>query len=179
MKRRHIVAVVAAVLLCAEGVGAGAQFRLDFGVGLPVFQGINLKDLHVSGGATISQYLFLLPTIEPTYQFGEGPVRFGVGAKAVTFVIESLLWPNAFIEIDFNQVVIRGDLGGGMFLSFGRVNQVPDNSWTWVIPQLDVSFAHTDWFRISGGAIALAPFDTINNFGFLLYVNARFIVRFK
>ena len=38
MKRRHIVAVVVAVLLCAEAVGASAQFRLDFEVALPVFQ---------------------------------------------------------------------------------------------------------------------------------------------
>lgn len=179
MKRRHIVAVVVAVLLCAEAVGASAQLRFDFEVAFPVFEGINLGDLGVSGGATISQYLFLLPMIEATYQFGEGPVRFGVGAKAVTFIIESLLWPNAFIEIDLNPVVIRGDLGGGVFLSFGRVNQVPDTSWTWVIPQIDVSFAHTDWFRLSGGVIALAPFDTMNKFGFLLYVNARFIVLFK
>ena len=179
MKRRHIVAVVAAVLLCAEAVGAGAQFRLDFAVSMPVFQGINLRDLGVSGGATISQYLFLLPAIEATYQFGEGPVRFGAGAKAVTFIIESLLWPDAFIEIDLNHVVIRGDLGGGLFLSFGRVNQVPDNSWTWVIPQIDVGMKLNDWFRISGGVIALAPFDTMNTFGFLLYVNARFTVLFK
>ena len=56
----------------------------------------------MSGGATIDQYLFLLPMIEATYQFGEGPVRFGVGAKAVTFIVESLVWPNAFIEIDLN-----------------------------------------------------------------------------
>jgi len=178
-KRRHIGAVVAAVLFCAGAAGASAQFRLDFGVALPVFEGINLRELGVSGGATISQYLFLLPTIEAAYQFGEGPVRFGVGAKAVTFIVESLLWPNAFIEIDLNQVVIRGDLGGGAFLSFGRVNQVPDNSWTWVVPQIDVSFAHTNWFRLSGGAIALAPFSNMNKSGFLLYVSARFIMLFK
>ncbi|HYW84011.1 MAG TPA: hypothetical protein VFB30_12180, partial [Spirochaetia bacterium] len=100
MKRRHIGAVAAAVLFCAGAAGASAQIRLDFEVALPVFEGINLRDLGVSGGATISQYLFLLPTIEATYQFGEGPVRFGAGAKTVTFIIESLLWPDAFIEID-------------------------------------------------------------------------------
>jgi hypothetical protein len=179
MKRRHIAAVVVAVLLCAEAVGASAQFRLDFEVAFPVFQGINLGDLGVSGGATIGQYLFLLPMIEAGYQFGEGPVRFGVGARAVTFIVESLVWPDAFIEMDLNPVVIRGDLGGGAFLSFGRVNQVPDTSWTWVVPQIDVSFAHTDWFRLSGGVIALAPFDALNKSGFLLYVNARFLVLFK
>jgi hypothetical protein len=176
MKRRHVVAVVVAVMLCAEAVSAGAQLRFDFAIALPVFQGINLGDFGISGGTTASQYLFLLPTIEASYQIGEGPVRFGVGAKAVTFILESLAWPTSFVEIDLNQMVIRGELGGGLFVSFGRVNEVPHGSWTWVVPQIDVGFRLTNWFRPSIGIIALAPFDNMNNFGFLLYLNARFII---
>jgi hypothetical protein len=179
MRRRHIGAVVAAVLLCTCAAGAGAQFRLDFEIALPVFQGLNPGDLGISGGATISRYLFLLPGVEAAYQFDEGPVRFGVGARAVTFILESLAWPDTFVEMDINHVVIRGDLGGGFFLSFGGVNQVPRNSWTWVVPQIDIGFTLSDSFRLSGGAIALAPLDNLSNFGFLLYVNARFTVLFK
>jgi hypothetical protein len=179
MKRRHFAAVVGAILLCAGADCASAQIRLDFEIALPIFEGINTRDLGVPGGATISRYLFLLPMVDAAYQFGEGPVRFGVGARAVTYIVETLLWPDSFVEIDLRHIVIRGDLGGGLFLSFGGVNQVPDKSWTWIVPQIDVSFAHTDWFRLSGGAIALVPFDNMDTFGFLLYMSARFIILFK
>lgn len=178
MKRRRVIFVVA-VLLCAGAVGASAQLRLDVDIAWPVFAGIKLGDLGVPGGRTIDQYLILLPEIEATYQFGEGPVRFGAGVKAVTFIVESLLWPNAFVEIDLNRIVIRGDLGGGLFFVFGRANQLLNTSWTWIVPQIDVGLKLGDRFRLGGGAIALAPFDNMNNFGFLLYVNARFIVLFK
>ena len=176
MKRGLVSALVGAVLLCVTAAAAGAQFRLDFEVALPVFEGINPGDLGVPGGATIDRYLFLLPMVEATYQLGDGPVRFGAGARAVTFLFESLLWPDAFVEIDLDRIVVRGDLGGGLFLSLGGVNEVPDRSWTWIVPQIDVSFAHTDWFRLSGGAMALAPFNNVDRFGFVLYVEARFIV---
>ena len=179
MKRRQIGAVACAVLLCVGAAAASAQFRLDVDVAVPVFQGINPGDLGVPGGATIDRYLFLLPMIEATYQLADGPVRFGAGARAVTFLFESLLWPDAFVELDLDQVVIRGDLGGGLFLSLGGVNEVPDRSWTWIVPQVDVSFAHTDWFRLSGGAMALAHFNSVDKLGFVLYVEARFIMLFR
>jgi len=179
MKRRFVVVVAVVVLFCAGAISASAQFRLDVDVAVPVYAGIQFGDLGVSGGANLTKYLFLLPMLEATYQFGEGPVRFGVGAKAMTFLVESVLWPNAFIELDVDPVVIRGDFGGGLFLAFGLLNQVLNNSVTWVVPQIDVGFKLSDWFRLSGGAIALAPFNNMNNFGFLLYVNARFTALFK
>jgi hypothetical protein len=179
MKRRLLVIVAVVVLLCAGATCASAQFRLDFDIAWPVYAGINLGDLGVSGGATLTEHLILLPMIDATYQLGEGPLHFGFGVKAVTFIVESLLWPNAFIEIDLNPIVIRGDFGGGFFFAFGLGNQLLDNSWTWVVPQIDVGVKLNDWFRLSGGAIALAPFDNMNNFGFLLYVNARFTILFK
>ena len=179
MKKRLLVVVAVVVLLSACATRASAQFRLDFDIAWPVYAGINLGDLGVSGGATINQYLILLPMIDAAYQLGEGPLRFGFGVKAVTFIVESLVWPNAFIEVDLNPVVIRGDFGGGLFLAFGLASQLLNNSWTWVVPQIDVGFKLNDWFRLSGGAIALAPFSSMKNFGFLLYLNARFIILFK
>jgi hypothetical protein len=179
MKRRLFIVLVIVVLLCVGAVGASAQFRLDADVTLPVYLGINFDQLGLSGSTNLSQYIILLPMVEATYQFGEGPVRFGAGVKAVTFIVESLLWPNAFLEVDLNRIVIRGDLGGGLFLAFGLSNQQLRNSWTWVIPQIDVGVKLTDRFRLSGGAVALAPFNDMRNFGFLLYVNARFTVLFK
>lgn len=179
MKRRLIVIVVVVVLLCAGAISASAQFRLDFNIAVPVYAGINLGDVGISGGTSLTEHLILLPMVDAAYQFGEAPLRFGFGVKAVTFIVESLLWPNAFLEIDLNPIVIRGDFGGGLFLAFGLSNQVLGESWTWVVPQIDVGVRLNDWFRLSGGAIALAPFDNMNNFGFLLYVNARFIILFK
>ena len=177
MKKPLIILFAVVVLLCAGAALAGAQFRLDFNVAVPVYAGVNLGDLGVSGGGTIDQYLFLLPMVDAAYQFGDGPLRFGFGAKAVTFIVESLLWPNAFVELDLYPVVIRGDFGGGVFLAFGLANRVLAESW--VVPQIDVSFKLNDWFRLGGGAIAVAPFNNMSNFGFLLYVNARFIILFK
>lgn len=179
MKRRSIVIVLVTVMLCAAAFNASAQFRLDIDLAWPVKAGINIGDLGISVATDINQYLIILPQIEATYQFGEGPLRFGVGAKAVTFIVESILWPNAFVELELSPIVIRGDLGGGLFFLFGISTQLLDNSWSWVVPQVDVGVKLTDWFRLSGGMIALAPFNNMNNFGYLLYLNARFTFLFK
>ena len=176
MKRHLFVIVLIMVLCCAGAISAGAQFRLDISIAWPIYAGINFGDLGFSGGTDIGQFLILLPMVDAAYQFGEGPLRIGVGAKAGTFIIESLLWPNAYVEMDLDPIVIRGDFGGFLFLALGRVNEVLPDSVTWVVPQVDVGIRLTDWFRLSGGAIALAPFNNMNNFGFLLYVNARFII---
>jgi hypothetical protein len=179
VKRKIFVVLLAAVLLLSGGVIANAQFRLDANIQVPFYMGINLAAFGasgVSGGTSITSFL-PFPSVEGMYQFGSGPLRFGVGLRAYTFIIESIAWPDAFVELELSPVVIRADVGGGAWLLFGLYNNA--DTAAMVIPQLDVAFKLADWFRLGVGAIAVAPFQHLDNFGYAIYASGRFTVLFK
>jgi hypothetical protein len=176
VKRKVLVVLLAAVLLLGGGVVASAQFRLDANIQVPVYMGINLDAFGFSGGMSIGAFL-PFPSVEATYQFGAGPLRFGVGLRAYVFIIESIAWPDAFIELELSPFVLRADVGGGAWLLFGLYNNAATAAM--VIPQLDVSWKLADWFRLGVGVIAVAPFEALSNFGYAAYVSGRFTVLFQ
>jgi hypothetical protein len=182
VKRKVLVAILAVVLLLGGGAIASAQFRLDANIQVPFYMGINLDTFGgssgsgLSGGTSIGAFL-PFPSVEADYQFPLGPVRLGVGLKAYTFIIESIAWPNAFVEVELSPFVIRADVGGGAWLLFGLYNNAAAAAM--VIPQLDVSWKIADWFRLGAGVIAVAPFEALSNFGYAVYVSGRFTALFK
>ena len=48
-----------------------------------------------------------------------------------------------------------------------------------LIPDVQVSYAFAPWFRAGVGVLAIAPLGNTNNFGWLFYINARFVLAFK
>jgi hypothetical protein len=176
VKRKIIVMALAVVLLLAGGVMANAQFRLDANIQVPFFAGLNLDSLGISGGGSIGAFI-PFPSVEAAWQFPIGPIKIGVGARAYTVIIESFAWPNAFVELDLNPIVLRADFGGGAFLLFG----IATTAYTaaMVLPQIDVSWRLADWFRLGVGAIGIAPFEDMSNFGYAIYVSGRFTALFK
>lgn len=176
MKRKVLVALLTVVLLAGGGAVASAQFRLDANIQIPFYMGINLDAFGYSGGTSIGQFL-PFPSVEATYQVGGGPLHFGVGLRAYTFIIESIAWPDAFLELELHPFVIRADVGGGAWLLFGLYNNAATAAM--VIPQLDVSWKLSDWFRLGVGVIAVAPFEALGNFGYAAYVSGRFTALFQ
>ncbi len=179
VKRKVLVVLLAAVLLLGGGVIASAQFRLDANIQVPVYMGINLDAFGtsgLSGGTSIGAFL-PFPSVEAMYQFGGGPLRLGVGLRAYTFIIESVAWPDAFVELELSPFVLRADVGGGAWLLFGLYNNAATAAM--VIPQLEVSWKLADWFRLGAGVIAVAPFEALSNFGYAAYVSGRFTALFQ
>ena len=183
MKRRLVLAVLAAALLLGAVSQAGAEVRLDFDIPIIMAAGVNISDL--TGTSSYSYDLsgvhIPLPYVELAYQFGGAPFRGGVGIRSYTLLIEFMGWPMGYVELDLSPIVLRAELGGFAFFLLGVYNDFQLNSYTLktLIPDVQVSYAFAPWFRAGVGVLAIAPLGNFDNFGWLFYINARFVLAFK
>jgi hypothetical protein len=156
---------------------AASQGRLDIGVIVPRGAGITLGGSSTTTlGSDLGSWPFIpLPEAGLYYQGEVGPLKLGIGARAFTLILETILWPNAFAELDLGRVAIEGQLGGGAFLmlgllptdlQFGKV-LIPDLS-AWV------KLGKKGVFRLGGGLIGLYVPDTFGDgMPFLFYLGGK------
>jgi hypothetical protein len=185
MKKKGLVVLLAVLLLCVSAAGAGAELRMDFNIPWLLAGGLQLAAIPGASGlgtsADISNYHFIIPDFELSWQFGGAPLRGGVGVRAYSLLIETLGFPQAYIECDLDPIVLRAALGGGAFFMLGLYSDFVINSDTLqvLIPDISAAWKVTDWFQLGAGFLALAPLGDLNNFGWVGYVNARFVLTFK
>ena len=188
MRKRFVVALVAIVMLCVGVMSASAQLRLDMDVNMPIYFG------YTSGGVSdgvLNQFI-PFPDARLAYQFGGGMVDGGIGVRAFTFIIENILYPEAYVELNIDRVTFSFNLGGFAFLEFGLLSTTLQNEGIEtlsgfhgvILPDLNVAFRVNDWFRLGGGVFMIAPFGNgmggvLDSFAYSVYINARFIVMFK
>jgi hypothetical protein len=177
MKRFQMRLLLVSCLAVIVVATASAQIRFDANISIPYYFGINLADSFGSSNeslGTASKYVFLIPDFQLGYQFGGEVFRAGIGVRAYTVLIESIVFPNAFIELELNPVVFRADVGGGAFLFFGLYSDLITGKV--ILPDLSVAIKISDWFEFGTGAIAFVPLEAHGAFGWAGYVNARFMV---
>jgi hypothetical protein len=176
MRKRSVVVLLAVVLLLGGALTASAQLRLDGNISWPFLLGISLEDYGGTSTTEISQFLFLFPDVQISYQFGGDVLKGGVGLRAFTFILESFGWPIAYLEADLNPIVLRAEMGGGWFFAFGLLNNA--TTARAVVGDFSAGWKLAEWFRLGAGALLVAPFDAMENFGYAVYVNGRFSVLF-
>lgn len=169
-------ALFAVLVLSLAIAPAAAQIRLDAGVTIPRGAGLinsgstQLADL----GEVLSSWIIPLPEAGLYYQFRAGPVKLGVGVRVFTFILVSVLWPNAIAEVDFGPVTLMGQLGGGWFGAFGVI---PFTSATGnvLFPELSLWYRFGESFRLGIGAIGLMlPDLTTETIPFMWYLGGKF-----
>jgi hypothetical protein len=115
--------VLIAILLSLMALPVFAQFRLDAGIIVPRGIGTTGGGGTSSEGGFVSDWPFIpLPEAGLYYQGDLGLVKLGIGARAFSFILETILWPNAYVELDFGRFVVQGQFGGGAFAMFGLAN---------------------------------------------------------
>lgn len=182
MKKKALIALVVVLLLCAGALNVSAQVRLEGNLSWPVLGGIKLdSSIYGSSGSSVdlSQYHLLLPDFRIYYQFGDGILRGGIGARVYSLIIESIIYPEAFIEVELTPIVLEASLGGYVFGVFGLYNNVTTAQL--MIPDLNVGWAIAPWFRLGAGVLMFAPLNGnwSQNFGYIGYIGARFIFVLK
>ena len=182
MKKRRVIAFVAVAVVLAGAVSAGAQLRLDANLNWPLVGGIQLDPTifgSTGGSLDLSQYHLLLPDFRLYYQFGTGFLQAGIGIRAYTLIIESLVFPEAFIEMNLKPFVLSASLGGYLFGVFGIVNN--GAAANLILPDLSAYWSINNWFRIGGGILLFAPLNASGeqNFGYLGYLGAKFSFLFR
>lgn len=122
MKRLAVLTIMLVVLI----TGVFSQVRIDAGIAVPIGIGAVLDgtslEMSNTAGEFLSRTFLPLPEAALHYQFDLGAIKMGLGARAFTFILETMIWPNAFIEYDFGTIVAEAQVGGGAFLLLGLVN---------------------------------------------------------
>lgn len=186
MKRKIVVAVLAAVLLMGTVGTAAAEIRLDFDIPWLLMVGLNTSDItgSTSNSVDLSSFHFPLPYVELAYQFGGEKefLRGGFGIRTYTLLIQFAGWPMGYVEVEpLDRLVLRAELGGFAFFLFGAYNYLYIDSYTLrvLLPDFQASFAIAPWFRIGAGVLLIVPAADFNNFGYVTYINARFALTWK
>ena len=170
MKGKIIVLIVALVLL---SMPAFAQLRLDIGVDVP-------RGLGVSSGAndTASAFgnwpFFPMPDAGLYYQWEVSSFNIGVGARGFSVLIETALWPNAFVEWNIGPVALEFQVGGGLFALLGVYSDLTAGAV--FIPDLSAWFkiGKTGAFRLGGGLVGFyAPNALGSTMPFLFYLGGK------
>jgi hypothetical protein len=187
--KKTVFVLVAVMVLLVSAVSASAELRLDLDVNIPVWFGYSVNG---AGAGTWNQYFIPFPDARIAWQFGEGLIDGGVGIRAFTFIIENILWPEGFIELNVDHFTFSASAGGFVFLEFGLLSSALQSAGVnnlsgfhgVLIPDLNAAWRVTDWFRLGVGVFMIAPFGAdiggvLNSFVYSGYINARFVIRFK
>ncbi len=170
MKKAIILATLAAML----AVPAFAQWRVDIGADMPFYAGIADSIVGESVGGDIP-YLIPFPNAAISYQFDLGLISLGVGAKVYSFILLNILSPMAYLEMDFDPLVLNLSAWGGGFLVFGLLNEFLTENF--IVPDLSVMFklGKRQTLRLGGGVMtALSLEGSQGAFPFIAYGTIKF-----
>jgi hypothetical protein len=184
MKKSRIIVLALAAFLLVGALEAGAQVRFDADIPWLLSVGLNLSDVtgEASQSVDLGKYTFPLPYLELAYQFGGDPFALGIGVRSYTLLVAFAGWPMVYAELNLKPIVLRAEVGGLAFFTLGLIgNNLYVNDYTLkvMVPDIQASFAFTDWFRAGAGVLMVAPLGNFNNFGWAFYVNGRFVILAK
>ncbi len=173
MKKKLIIAFILLVFIVITG---SAQVRLDVNVSVPIYNGIDVEG--GEGVGEFSDYAFLIPDLMLSYVIDLEMIKIGIGARMMTFIVESVMWPNAFIELDLDPLVINLSCGGGVFVYFGVLSGIYTE--VFVIPDFSAYFKITEWFHVGGGVLLLLGGEIFGTdiLPYSIYARARFSFTF-
>ncbi len=175
--KKGIILSAAVLLILLSTVSAGAQARLEVNVNWPITIGINSSNSLFNGAnVDLSQYHFLLPDFRAYYQFGgDGLLRGGIGIRAYSVIIQSFIFPEAFVELNLNPVMLEASLGGYVFGFFGLFNHL--STADLMLPDFNVTFQLLPWLRLGGGVLLFTPIGSNWNtdFVYMGYIGVRFV----
>lgn len=175
MKRRRFWLIALFLVLCSLSIEA--QLRFDLGVDIPRGVGAFVgSDLQSAGFDGLANAFFPFPEASVYYTFGEATVRGGVGLRAFTLIVESLAWPNAFVELALGPVVVEAQIGGGLFAIAGLANDIQFGKI--FFPDLSAWYRIGKSFRLGLGALGLfvPGVDLANSLPFVWYLGAKFTI---
>ncbi|NLJ45514.1 MAG: hypothetical protein GX430_03015 [Treponema sp.] len=167
-------AIILAALVAMLAVPAFAQWRVDIGGDIPFYVGIANTAVGESLGESIP-YFIPFPNAALSYQFDLGLVSLGLGAKMYSFIVVNVLFPMAYVEMDFDPLVVNLSAWGGAFLVFGLVQDTFSENI--IVPDLSVMFkaGRKKTLRLGGGIMTGIDLGgSMENFPFIAYGAIKF-----
>jgi hypothetical protein len=173
--KKSLVVLVILVLLAAP---AFAHWRIDVGALVPRGVGLSIggsTETSISGVDMESWPFIPLPEAGLYYTGTIGPLSLGIGARAFTLILETILWPNAFAELTLGPVALQAQFGGGFFAMFGLASASEFGKV--FIPDLSAWFkiGKKGNLRLGGGLIGLymPEITETDAIPFLIYLGGK------
>lgn len=170
-------------VLCALCLGCAlplfAELRLDLGFDIPRgVGGVVENQMDVSEDAADFFDRFILPFPEAGlyYQHPFPWGRVGAGARLFTFILESIFWPNAYVEADLWRFTFALQAGGGIFGMFGLYNALQTGAV--FIPDASAWFRIGKSFRLGAGAIGFMLPEQSSDIAFVYYLGGKVALTF-
>ena len=164
--------------------GVFAQIRLDLAIEVPVILGVKAESDNVDINESINVLndigTFVLPTGMAAYQIPVGPVNAGIGIKGYSLLIESVVWPVIYAELDLSPFVIHANVGGLQFLWFGIIPDINGlKGSSVIIPDFHVAYKFGKTFRLGIGAMAITGIKGLEGITpYNIYLTGRFSILF-
>jgi hypothetical protein len=168
-----------ALLLSANA--AFAQFRFDADIMIP-FSAAFISDIQTLGtgassGSVGIPYPFIVPDIQALLEADLGIVELGGGVRLFTVLIESLVYPNVFAEVNLAPVSINLSLGGFAFAFVGIYNGLAMTDI--MVADLNVGLSLTKWFRATVGFFGVTPLANPDGITGAFYAGCKFVFKPK
>ena len=96
-----------------------ASSQLDITLNIPYYTGLTIDDNNI--GEAID-YAFIIPEIKWCYNFGPKIIHFGIGLKAYTAIVQSVIYPIVNVESKLGPLILNIDIGGKTYFLFGLYN---------------------------------------------------------
>ena len=166
MKQKFIII---AILFLFTATYISAQVRVDVNLSVPIYGSI-FTDSTETGQYV--DYFTVVPDIMLHYVLGPDVIKVGFGGRMVTGIVENLIFPNAFVEIDLDLLVFNLSVGGPFVFAYG----LESNIYSWIIPDISMYFKLTDRFQLGGGVSRsnIQVFEYTVNY-YYYYARVRFV----
>jgi hypothetical protein len=175
-KRTFALLLVALLALAFGGTLFAQTSYVDVGINVPFYWGVGDTVSNDSEFSGAIDYVFPVPDIKYGLMFGDGPVKFGVGARFFTVILESLIYPQLMVRGEFDPLVFTGSIGGGVFLFFGLWNNISTGDV--YLSEVTAAYKVNDWFQLGlGTTVGLVTLNTQDfNAGYIYipYIFGRF-----
>jgi len=165
------------LLAVSLSMPAFAEWRLDLGVIVPRGAGLSIGgETETIGGMDVANWPFIpLPEAGIHYEGEVGGLKLGIGARAFTVVLATILWPNAYVELNVDRLAIQAQIGGGAFglLSVSGSNGTVGNAF---IPDISAWYklGKNRSLRLGGGVVGLyLPELMGEGLPFLIYLGGK------
>lgn len=175
VRRKTVLLLLLSMFILPAYASAQTSY-MDIGVNVPFYWGLGSTEVSNNDVGAALDYIFPVPDFTYGLMFGRGTVKFGVGARFFSLILESLIYPELLVRADFDPVVLRAGIGGGAFLFFGLYNDL-STSQVWVL-EATAAYKLNDWFQLGlGGNLLYIASDSdflTGGYAYAPFVFARF-----
>jgi hypothetical protein len=165
------LAILLALVLLVAVPAAFSQFRVDLGFNAPI--SVGFSGLDIDGESVDVPSFIPLPFGQIAYGLDLGPLTLGVGLKAYTLIIMSMAWPNLFVELDVDPIVITASAGGGLFIYFGALGSGTLDTHMF-IPDLTAHLKLGRVARLGLGVMTFVASEDQGVFPYIFYGSLQF-----